>query len=44
MNKTQQSVNSNFVTTVNRNFVTADLEVVTDSFRERGPPCGQDGQ
>ena len=44
MNKTKQSVNSNFVTTVNRNFVTADLEVVADSFRERGPPCGQDGQ
>ena len=44
MNKTPQSVNSNFVTIVNRNFVTADLDVVADSFRERGAPCGQDGQ
>ena len=44
MDKTKQSVNSNFVTTVNRSFVIANLEVIADSFLKRGPPCGQEGQ
>ena len=40
MEKTKQSGNRSFVITGNRNFVTANLEVVADSFCERGPPCG----
>ena len=39
MEKTKQSGNISFVTTGNRNFVTANLEIVADSFCERGPPC-----
>ena len=40
MEKTKQSGNKSFVTIGNRNFVTVNLEVVADSFCERGPPCG----